>query len=191
MHHARRWGVALLVGGGFACAAGAPLNVCLVSGSFEYDSDTSLGLFKAYLEARYDVDVTLLSATGWTDLPGLEALDRCDVALFFTRRLRIGGKQLERVKGYCESGRPIVAVRTASHGFQAYLEFDHDVLGGNYQGHFGNGPTTNTAVYRPAKDHPILDGVMPIRSLYSLYRNSPIAEDAEPLVRRAVAAKAT
>ena len=72
------------------------------------------------------------------ELPGLEALDTCDVAVFFTRRLMIDGEDLARVKKYCESGRPIVAIRTASHGFQNWLEFDKLVLGGNYRGHYGN-----------------------------------------------------
>ena len=52
-------------------------------------------------------------------LQGLENLESCDVALLFTRRLTIKGEQLERVKKYCQSGKPIVAVRTASHGFHS------------------------------------------------------------------------
>ena len=69
-------------------ASAAPLRACLVSGSFEYESDVSLDAFKAFLEGEYEAECTLLKAAGWEDLPGLEALDDCDTALFFTRRLR-------------------------------------------------------------------------------------------------------
>ena len=159
-----------------------PLKVCLVSGSAEYDSDRSLSAFQKYLEQHYNARCTLIKARGFEDLPGLEALDDCDVALFFTRRLRIDGEQLERVKKYCLSGRPIVAVRTASHGFQNWLEFDKRVLGGNYHGHFGTGPTMNVTIRRQGKGHPVLDGIAPIRSRASLYRTAPLADDCTLLM---------
>ena len=159
-----------------------PLKVCFVSGSFEYDSHTSLAVFKDYLEQSYNADCTLLKTDEWEDFPGLEALDECDVALFFTRRLRIDGEQLARVKRYCTSGRPVVAVRTASHGFQNWLAFDKLVLGGNYQGHFGDGPTMKAEIVRGAKSHPVLDGVGPIMSRHSLYKTAPLAEDAQVLM---------
>ena len=73
-------------------------------------------------------------------IQGLEALDDCDVALFYTRRVTIDGEQLEAVKRYVNSGNPIVALRTTSHGFQNWLEFDKLVLGGNYHGHYPGGP---------------------------------------------------
>jgi type 1 glutamine amidotransferase/nicotinamidase-related amidase len=163
-------------------AQAAPLKVCLVSGSFEYDSDTALGIYKAWLETHYDVSVTMISADGWTQLPGIEALDDCDVALFYTRRLRIEGDTLEKVKAYLTSGRPFVAVRTASHGFQNWLEFDKEVMGGNYQGHYGEGPTTAVRIKPSAREHPILHGVGNIASRYSLYRNKGAAEDVEVLL---------
>lgn len=171
-----RWGCLCIL----LAAAGAnaaPLNVCLVSGSFEYDSDTSLAGFQQYLESQYAVECTLLKAASMDELPGLEALDRCDVALFFTRRLTIQGEALDRVKRYCSSGKPLVAVRTASHGFQHWLEFDRLVLGGNYHGHLEEGPTTNVQVVPEQKDHPILQGVGEIRSRYSLYQTKALTDD--------------
>jgi len=160
-----------------------PLKICLVSGSFEYESDTSLAGFKEYVEAEYDAECTLLSATGWSDLPGLDALDDCDVALFFTRRLRIDGEQLDKVKEYIDAGRPVVGVRTASHGFQNWLEFDKLVLGGSYDGHYGKGPTCATEIPADAKDHPVIEGIVPIRSRGSLYKNAHNAEDTHVLMR--------
>lgn len=163
-------------------AVAEPLKVCLVSGSFEYDSDTALARFKEYLEQYYEADCTLLKADGWTNIPGLEALDTCDTALFYTRRLELEGWQLDLIKRYCDAGKPLVAVRTASHGFQKWLAFDREVLGGNYKGHFGEGPTVETFMMPSGKGHPILDGVGNIRSRYSLYRTAPVARDATVLL---------
>lgn len=170
-------GVALCLPG-FA----APLKVVFVSGSFEYDSDVSLGAYEPWLESNFDVDVTLLKANGWEDIPGLEALEDCDTALFFTRRLRISGEQLERVKAYLGGGKPIVAVRTASHGFQGFLEFDKEIAGGNYANHLQAGPTYEVMKTPGALTHPILDGVGRIRSIYSVYRTGPLAPDTQELL---------
>jgi len=158
------------------------LRVCLLSGSEEYDSDTTLAAFQKQLESKYDVACVLLKARGTDELPGLEALDRCDVAIFFTRRLTIDGEDLARVKKYCESGRPIVAIRTASHGFQNWLEFDKLVLGGNYRGHYGNNMTMKAVPVDGAQGHPVMVGVGPITSRGSLYKASPLATDATPLM---------
>ena len=174
--------ILLLAAGAASAADSAPLNVCLVSGSEEYKSDDTLAAFRDHLEANYPAKCTLLKARGFDDLPGLEALDDCDVALFFTRRLTIGGEQLARIKKYVEAGRPIVAVRTASHGFQNWLDFDRDVLGGNYRGHYRNDLTMRATVAPGAEGHPVLDGVKMIASLGSLYRTSPLARDAKPLL---------
>lgn len=161
----------------------APLQVCLVSGSEEYDSDTSLTKYREYLENNFDVQCTLIKAVGFEELPGTEALKDCDVALFYTRRLRIDGEALQNVKDYCLSGKPIVAIRTASHGFQNWLEFDRIVLGGNYRGHYGNDITQEVKILPEAGDHPVLEGVSaPIRSRYSLYQTPPVADDVTVLM---------
>jgi len=186
--------VSLLYFGSFhAGAEKALLKVCIISGSAEYETHKFLPQYKEYLEDRYNIKATLLQCTDTekpgNDIPGLEALDDCDVALIYTRRLEIGGEQLERVKRYALSGRPIVAVRTASHGFQKFLEFDKEVLGGNYHGHFGGSsrgdltaPTQRAEVAEDAKDHPVVRGVSVIKSRYSLYKTAPVAEDVHVLM---------
>ena len=136
-----------------------PLKVCLVAGCWEYEADKSLASFQKHLEGLYNARCTLVKAAKRDDLPGLEALDTCDVALFFTRRLTIDGEQLERVKKYCTSGRPVVAVRPTCAGFQKWLEFDKLILGGNYHGHIGAGPTMKATIEPKARSHPVLRGV--------------------------------
>jgi type 1 glutamine amidotransferase len=162
------------------------LKVCLISGSLEYHSDETLAAFQKMLEAEYPVKCSRAFRKADDDVPGLEALETCDVALFFTRRLTVDGEQLERVKKYCQSGKPIVGVRTASHGFQKWLAFDKEILGGNYTNHFPEGPKQSVTIADKAKDHPILAGVKPFTSPGSLYKNTGIADDVEVLLYGAI-----
>lgn len=158
------------------------LNLCVLSGSFEYDSEPSLEAFGTYLEANHRVvPVTIVYKTEDDDA-SLAAIDGADVVLVFTRRLNTVGRELERFKSYCARGGPIVGVRTASHAFQNWLEFDRGVLGGNYEGHYGAGPVCHVELVPGTEDHPILNGVSPFDSEGSLYQNTPIAADAMRLL---------
>jgi type 1 glutamine amidotransferase len=163
---------------------GKRLKVVMVSGSFEYKSDASLAPFKKYLEANYPAECTLVSAKSDKDtsLKGIEALDTADVAIFFTRRLQIDGESLEHVKKYVKSGKPIVGIRTASHGFQKWLEMDKEVFGGDYKGHFGAG-VAEVKPTEKGKDHPILAGVKPFKTNGSLYKNPNVAPDVTVLLQ--------
>ena len=174
--------VGLLVALCGGLAAAGPLKVVLVSGSGEYKSAESLPTLKKYLEESYNAQCTLLQAQDDKELPGLEALDDCDVLLLFTRRLKLEGDQLERLKGYCQAGKPLVGVRTASHAIQTWLDLDKEVLGGNYHGHYGGGAKQQVTLVPEAKDHPVLKGVEPFESDYSLYKTSPVAKDATVLL---------
>lgn len=160
------------------------LKVALVSGSFEYKSDESLGGLKKYLEATYPVECVLISAKAEKDtaLAGAEELAKCDAAVFFTRRLQIEGESLEAVKSFVKSGKPVIGLRTASHGFQKWLEMDKDVFGGDYKNHFGPGVTSVTVAEKQA-DHPVLKGVAAFKTNGSLYKNPNVAADVTVLLR--------
>src|SRR5688572_2711238 len=110
-------GMTILALGGDAEARIAPLRVVFISGAAEYESDKTMPTLKKYLESKYPSIVTMVSAKGDT-LPGLEAIDKCDVVVLYTRRLKLEGEQLERLKKYCTSGKPLVGIRTASHAVQ-------------------------------------------------------------------------
>lgn len=64
--------------------------------------------------------------------------------------------QLQVVREFVDSGRPVVGIRTASHAFAgqspppghaAWNEFGPQVFGGNYRGHHGNKPLLTNAAY--------------------------------------------
>jgi type 1 glutamine amidotransferase len=182
----RRLSLLLIAGltllGSLAADEPAPLRVCLVSGSVEYESNRTLPILQARLEKKGAVcSRAFMVGKDDTRLPGLEALDKADVMVLFTRRLKLSGDDLERLKKYCLSGRPIVGIRTASHAVQTWLDLDHEVFGGNYNNHFGK-EATQVKIVEPAKSHPVLAGVEPWKSSSHLYKNSGIAKDCEVLM---------
>jgi len=168
---------------GFARAEqpAGPLRICLVSGAVLYKSDASLVALQEHLEENYPIGCSRAFRKADDDLPGLENLDQCDCMVLLVRRLTIAGEQLERVKRYCRRGGAIVALRTASHGFQNWLAMDKEVLGGDYQGHYGNEPV-EVKIAEAAKDQPVLAGVEPFTSQGSLYKNIELAKDATVLL---------
>ncbi len=156
------------------------LNLCMLSGSFEYDSEASLSIFKTFVEKHYPLRANLVVYNSEDDNPSLAALDDADVLLVFTRRLNTAGVSLRQFQAYCEQGRPLVGVRTASHAYQNWLEFDKVVLGGDYQGHYGEGPLAH--VERIAPEHPILSGISAFDSYGSLYKNPSLRDDTSVLL---------
>lgn len=163
--------------------AGQPLKVCILSGCNTYDSEESLPPFQEFLEKNYDVQCMRVVRRADDDLPGLERLDDCEVALVFIKRMRLEGEQLERFKKYVTSGKPVVAVRTASHAVQTWLAFDREVLGGNYHGHHPVGPATAIEITAAGKEHPILKGVEFTTAGDALYQNEGHADDIHVLLR--------
>ena len=159
-----------------------PLKLCMLSGSFEYESESSLTIFRDYVEREHPVRADLIVYSSEDDHQSLSAIEETDVLLVFTRRLNIDGEELERFKDYCREGRPIVGVRTASHAFQNWLAFDREVLGGNYQMHWEHGPRARVRFEPASEGHPLLEGVAELSSAGSLYRNTPIAPDASLLM---------
>ena len=159
-----------------------PLKLCMVSGSFEYESESSLTAFRDYVEREHPVRADLIVYRSEDDHQSLSAIEETDVLLVFTRRLNADGAELERFKAYCGAGGPIVGVRTASHAFQNWLAFDGDVLGGNYQMHWRHGPRARVRFEPGSEGHSLLEGVAEFSSAGSLYRNTPIAPDTSLLM---------
>ncbi|WP_437222214.1 ThuA domain-containing protein [Planctomicrobium sp. SH661] len=160
-----------------------PLRVCILSGCPTYHSEKSLPDFQKYLEENFHVKCTRLVRKDTDDLPGLESLENCDVCFVFIKRMQLKGDQLRRFQDYMTSGKPIVAVRTASHAVQTWLDFDREVLGGNYQGHHAVGPEVKVSVTSDGQDHPVLAGVDLTTVQDALYKNNGHADDIHVLLR--------
>lgn len=164
-------------------AASAP-TIVMVSGEEEYHSADTLPPFARFLETNYAFKTVFLRREAKPDrIPGLEALEGADLLILYARRMTLADAELKLFQKYFESGRPVVGLRTASHAFQNWLVFDRQVLGGNYQNHYGKDllPTINLSA--EAGSHPILRGVpAAFTSAGSLYRNTPLQTNTTVLL---------
>jgi type 1 glutamine amidotransferase len=166
-----------------AAAADKP-KIVFLAGEYEYFSRETLPEFARDLQKKFAVDTIVLQRPEDPKLetiPGLEALETADLAVFFIRRMTLPDEELNHIRKYVNSGKPLIGLRTASHAFQNWKEFDHDVLGGNYGNHYGKLKTT-ISLLPEAKDHPLLKGFSPFISEGSLYRNTPLQPGAKPLL---------
>jgi type 1 glutamine amidotransferase len=171
-------------------AEAAPVKVCLVSGSAEYNSDESLATFQQFLEAKYHAVCTrAFGKDKGDDLPGIEALDSADVMVLFTRRLTLPADQMAHVRKFIDAGKPLVGIRTASHAFENWQPdvkaLDRDVLGGSYAGHYGADAPAKLDFKQP--DHRVLKGIAPFTTTGKLYKNPQLAADVTVLVTASTA----
>ena len=164
--------------------AANPPTIVLVSGEEEYNSAVTLPVFAKFLETNQDCKTVFLRRETKPDtIAGLEALDRADLLILFARRMTLPDEQLKKFQNYFASGKPVIGLRTASHAFQNWLVFDQEVLGGNYQNHYGQELPPKIAVHPAAMRHPILRGVPPaFVSAGSLYRNTPLRTNTTVLL---------
>lgn len=156
--------------------AAAPPLVVLVSGEDEYQSAETLPTFAKFLETNHACKTIYLRRESKPDtIAGLEALERADLLILYARRMTLPEEQLKKFQNYFASGKPVIGLRTASHAFQSWLVFDKEVLGGNYQNHYGKDLLPGVTVHPAAMRHPILRGVpQTFASAGSLYRNTPL-----------------
>ncbi|MCH2181085.1 MAG: ThuA domain-containing protein [Mariniblastus sp.] len=178
-------------------------QVVLISAEQEYRSEQSMPMLAKLLAEHHGFDCTVLfgvNEQGMVDptlpvyprkgeedkfkhhhIPGLEHLEHADLVIFFTRLLTLLPDQQERIVRYIDSGKPIIGLRTANHGFRRPLpykmdgrqvRFGEDVLGGTFRGHHGNWHQDSTRGDRveAMQGHPVLIGVEDIWGPSDVYR---------------------
>jgi len=178
-----------------------PPHIVFIIGEQEYDTRKTLPEFAAKQLRPRGVHTTMVhvNPNDPDDFPGLEALDDADLIVLSVRRRTPKTAQLERIRNYLNAGRPLVGIRTASHAFDRkkppkpghadWVRFDIEVLGGDYQNHYGNkppnDPPTLVRVIEGARDHPILRGfpAKPFPVTSHLYKSRNLADSATPLLR--------
>jgi len=114
------------------------------------------------------------------DIPGLEHLEKADLVVVFSRLITLPETQLRHIYKYLDSGKPVIGIRTANHGFLGFeyekdgkrIDFGEDVLGGSFRNHHGRwmADSTRGIVVEKNKDHPVLKGVTDVWGLSDVYR---------------------
>ena len=152
------------------CHAAEKPHAVIVVGTHHYSPEKTMPLFAAELD-RLGFETTVINPD-WDPekdkrgLPGIEALADADVAVFFTRFLKLNDEQLGAITSYLESGKPVVGFRTSTHGFrypkdnpnvQWNNDFGKDALGTPYRIHLAS--STNVKPVDGMEKHPILSGV--------------------------------
>lgn len=168
--------------GAVSVADERPLVIHMISGAKEYDSQGSLKILQKHLEEKYRVAISASWVhDGATNLPNLDKIPEADLLVVYARRMKLPEEQMAVVRKHWESGKPVVGIRTASHAFtrEENRHFDHKVLAGNYQGHYGNNDVKVSVVAEHAK-HPVLQEVGKIVSK-RLYKAGPLPDDVTVL----------
>ncbi len=128
------------------------------------------------------------------DLTGLpEALKDADVLVTSVRRQALPADQLTALRKFLAAGKPLLAIRTSSHGFTAvgkgpagnpeWPAFDTEVIGAAFKTHKGNDKQATFTAVKNAEKHPVLKGVsLPFSSGGGIYFSSPLGETTTPLL---------
>lgn len=139
-----------------------------------YEADKTVPVYAKKLQSEHGFSVTVLQAVGErssASFPGLEeALDKADLLVVFARRLGLPEAQMNSIKNYLKSGKPLVGIRTANHafsvqpadkkaGFVDWWDFVPDILGCLNKGYGPVEPGTDVKVVEAQKNHPILKNV--------------------------------
>lgn len=177
--------------------------VVLIAAEQEYRSEQSMPMMAKLLSKHHGFDCVVLFGVndrGEVDptmpvypekgkesefkehhITGLEKLASADLVIFFTRLLTLPKSELQQIVDYVDSGKPIIALRTANHGFRSSLPYKidgkqvrwgEDVLGGTFLNHHGQWHADSTRGFfdKLHEQHPILTGVTDIWGDSDVYR---------------------
>lgn len=173
--------------------------------AFRFSEDDRTHIAFVIAEDEYEADLTLpafaekhLSIGGHyafnfirsddDEIDGIEEIRNADLLILYIRRRHLPQSQLNAVRDHLNAGKPLIALRTSSHAFETWTEFDPEVLGGNYSGHHGNrppdDPPTWVKVSPEASGHPVAAGMpnAPFQAESWLYKTKPLAGDVTTLM---------
>jgi type 1 glutamine amidotransferase len=140
--------------------------------------------FVKYLEDNYRVKFHFALPEGGAGIPGVKAVEECDVILLSQRRQDTTPEQTDLLKkALLKDHKGIVGIRQASHAFNRWPEIDREVFGATYRGHFFEGKDRQfVQIEEKAKDNPLVAGFKPFVCNDYLYGYTNIAPDVEVLM---------
>jgi len=193
---------------------GAGKRVVFIAAEQEYRAEQSMPMMARLLAKRHGFDTTVLFGQRdgmvdpteeappkdpkvFQDIPGMHLLADADLIVVFTRFMKLPDEQLAHLNAYLDSGKPVLGVRTANHGFRGNwtyklagkrVRFGDDVLGGAFRGHYGgwHRESTRGIVVDANRAHPILRGVDDVwgpTDVYRMYdKGKSLPESCTPLL---------
>ncbi len=191
-------------------------HIVLVSGDDEYRSEEALPMLAKILSEHHGFKTTVLFAIEpesgeikpdyQNNIPGLENLESADLMVLFTRFRELPDEQMRYIDEYLQAGKPIVALRTATHAF-AYSEdsesdyakyswnsevpgweggFGRQILGETWVDHHGVHGSEGTRGLidgiEERNDHPIVRGVTDIWGPTDVYGTRELEGEVDVLV---------
>jgi len=188
-------------------------HIVLVSGDEEYRSEEALPQLGKILAKHHGFKCTVLfpiDDKGTIDpnrsnIPGLEALKTADLMIIATRFRNLPDEQMKYIVEYLDSGKPVIGLRTATHGFNIpknakYAKYSYNskekgweggfgrqILGETWVNHHGKhgSQSTRGVVVKGEESHPILKGIAEgtIWGPTDVYTvNMPLQGDSKPIV---------
>ena len=170
-------------------------KIFVIMGDNEYQSERTIPRYaNQVFKDDFELNYIYSDAKDRNHLEGLEQLISADLVILSVRRLALQKQQLNIIRNYLKSGKPLLSIRTSTHGFSLrnnvpgpqgsdqWPEFDKEILGCNYDGHFPNQDMTNVTLnYKNAK-HPVLSTIKNFSCRSWLYKVKPLAKDAKVLL---------
>lgn len=156
------------------------------------------------VNCEFAIGKPAMKGEGRHNIENLQILNDADLAVFYTRRRALEPEKMALIRNFVTMGKPILGIRTASHAFDtkgnvpredagiiaakgelseflsSWPEFDEEILGGNYQDHYGHlDEGTKVSIVPGMENHPLLQGVNleGFISLGLLYKNKPLRSD--------------
>ena len=177
--------------------AGSQKKITFLIAEREYKTEETLPKFaERYLSSDFSIEFCNAPSEGpkRNQLSNPSAIGKADLLFISVRRRAFREKTMKLIRSHIDKGKPVIGIRTTSHAFQLrkevlldghqeWPEWDHQVMGGNYNGHHGKELICNIKNSTPTINHSILQKVkVPFKTCASLYRNSPLPETSKTLL---------
>ncbi|MBL7699035.1 MAG: ThuA domain-containing protein [Chitinophagaceae bacterium] len=139
-----------------------------------YEAHRTIPKFAALLEKEHGYKTTVLLGTGTHGdyrYESVDAIKEADLLIIMARRIALPHDQMQTIKNYVSSGKPVIGIRTAHHAFHVmetiqdghedWPAFTADILGCENKGYGPHDAGYEVSTVSEAASHPILKNVAP------------------------------
>jgi type 1 glutamine amidotransferase len=178
-------------------------HIVFIAGDHEYRGEESLPALARIMARHYGFKCSFFVTTdpadgtikpGSNHITGLEALKTADLMVLFTRFQAFRDEQMQHIEEYLATGKPVMGLRTTTHGFQGlkgkYAKyndgyngpekewqagFGEAILGEHWVGHYGRNhrQSSRLQLEKTQAKHPILRGVKDVHTQCGGYNAHP------------------